>query len=212
MIIDMNSSSRFSEISFSRLLSKTIISDKSKTKNTYESRIRKLEAKNVELSVRNQELETTNAKLMARIKELETRKSDHKKLDAAMKNLKDTIKNNINYVISAVNTLKVLTGEEDEVTLHTVRVKLFCMEEQWKERGVGSLKLNFSKSTVKAPRLVILNITLFNGMHVEKQDKFVRLFVYEGDKLVHLAIKLSNSKATDELYNAIIEAIPPTKN
>ncbi|CAG8540702.1 11777_t:CDS:2 [Diversispora eburnea] len=114
------------------------------------------------------------------------------------------------------NSFAMLTGEEDEVTLHTVRVKLYCMEEQWKERGVGLLKLNRSKSTVKSPRLVmrtentlkvILNITLFHGMHVEKQDKFVRLFVYEDATLVHLAIK-----ATDDLYNTIIDAIPSTQN
>ncbi|CAG8522908.1 8435_t:CDS:2 [Diversispora eburnea] len=112
---------------------------------------------------------------------------------------------------------EVLTGEEDEVTRHTVRVKLYCMEGQWKERGVGFLKLNQSKNNEKSFRLVmradnilkvILNVALFNGMHVEKQDKFVRFFVYEGERLVHLAIKCSNPKATEELYNAIKNVIP----
>jgi len=42
---------------------------------------------------------------------------------------------------------------------------------------------------------VILNVTLFHGMNVERsQDKFVRLFAFEGNgaSLVHLAIKVCN--------------------
>ncbi|RHZ74828.1 hypothetical protein Glove_219g9 [Diversispora epigaea] len=52
---------------------------------------------------------------------------------------------------------------------------------------------------------VILNVALFNGMHVERQEKFVRIFAFEGDFLVHLAIKLSNSNAADDLYKAIMD-------
>ncbi|CAG8493399.1 10770_t:CDS:2 [Diversispora eburnea] len=122
---------------------------------------------------------------------------------------------------NSVKEQEVLTGEEDEVTRHIVRAKLYCLEGQWKERGVGFLKLNYPKNNKKSPRLVmrndnifrvILNITLFHKMHIERQEKFVRLFAYEGDILVHLAIKLSNSKAADELYNAIMDAIPPARN
>ncbi|RHZ66100.1 hypothetical protein Glove_309g158 [Diversispora epigaea] len=111
---------------------------------------------------------------------------------------------------------KVLTGEEDEVTKHLVRAKLYCMDGQWKERGVGTLRLNYPKNNKKSPRLVmrsdnvlrvILNVALFKGMHIERsQDKFVKLFAFEG-KLVHLAIKLSNSNAADELHEAIMDAI-----
>lgn len=47
---------------------------------------------------------------------------------------------------SASSTLTysaVLTGEEEEETLHQVRGKLFSLEDsQWKERGTGLLKLN----------------------------------------------------------------------
>ncbi|RHZ80967.1 hypothetical protein Glove_130g42 [Diversispora epigaea] len=111
---------------------------------------------------------------------------------------------------------KVLTGEEDEVTRHLVRAKLYFMDGQWKERGVGTLRLNYPRNNKKSPRLVmrsdnvlrvILNVALFNGMHIERsQEKFVKLFAFE-DKLVHLAIKLSNSNAADELYEAIMDAI-----
>ncbi|RHZ59060.1 hypothetical protein Glove_365g106 [Diversispora epigaea] len=111
---------------------------------------------------------------------------------------------------------KVITGEEDEVTKHLVRAKLYCMDGQWKERGVGTLRLNYPKNNKKSPRLVmrsdnvfrvILNVSLFNGMKIERsQDKFVKLFAFEG-KLVHFAIKLSNSNAANELYEAIMDAI-----
>ncbi|RHZ80813.1 hypothetical protein Glove_132g299 [Diversispora epigaea] len=60
---------------------------------------------------------------------------------------------------------------------------------------------------------VILNIALFNGMHVERaQEKFVRLFAFEGDLLVHLAFKLQNSNAADNLYQAITDAITLTQD
>ncbi|CAG8594977.1 4188_t:CDS:2 [Diversispora eburnea] len=116
----------------------------------------------------------------------------------------------------AENSFAILTGEEDEITRYTVQAKLYCMEEQWKERGVGFIKLNYSKNNEKSPRLVmcvdnilkvILNVTLFNRMYIERQEKFLRLFVYEGDILVHLAIK-----AVDEFYNAIMDAIPSARN
>ncbi|RHZ72111.1 hypothetical protein Glove_246g37 [Diversispora epigaea] len=48
---------------------------------------------------------------------------------------------------------KVLTGEEDEVTKYLVRAKLYCMDGQWKERGVGTLRLNYPKNNKKSPRL-----------------------------------------------------------
>ncbi|RHZ85854.1 hypothetical protein Glove_59g73 [Diversispora epigaea] len=111
---------------------------------------------------------------------------------------------------------EVLTGEEDEIAQHIARAKLYWMDGQWKERGVGTLRLNYSKNNETVPRLVmradnvlrvILNIALFTGMHVEKQEKFVKLSAFEGSKLVHLAIKVSNPNAADELYKFIMGAI-----
>lgn len=41
----------------------------------------------------------------------------------------------------------VVTGEEDEDTLHSVRCKLFVMSEgAWVERGTGVMKMNASKN------------------------------------------------------------------
>ncbi|CAG8568418.1 3099_t:CDS:2 [Diversispora eburnea] len=118
---------------------------------------------------------------------------------------------------------EVLTGEENEITRHSVKAKLYCMVGQmWKERGVGTLKLNYPRNYENNPRLVmradnvlrvILNVALFPGMHVERsQEKFIRLGVFEGGLLVHLAVKVSDSKTADKLYRAILAAIPPAQN
>jgi Ran-binding protein 3 len=49
----------------------------------------------------------------------------------------------------------VATGEEDEETLYQTRGKLFVLspENQWKERGTGTLKLNVQKTDRSRPRL-----------------------------------------------------------
>ncbi|RHZ88955.1 hypothetical protein Glove_19g414 [Diversispora epigaea] len=104
-----------------------------------------------------------------------------------------------------------------------VRAKLYCMNEQkWKERGVRTLKLNYPRNYGQSPRLVmradnvlrlILNVALFHGMHVERsEEKFIRIFAFEGNLLVHLAIKLSNCNEADDLYVAIKDAILTPKS
>ena len=56
-----------------------------------------------------------------------------------------------------------MTGEEDERTEYQVRAKLFAMTPPpvsgWKERGVGTLKLNVNKKTGRA-RLGVCALTL----------------------------------------------------
>jgi len=48
----------------------------------------------------------------------------------------------------------VITGEEDDYTIHQVRSKLFSLEDgQWKERGTGLLKLNVKDSDGTGARL-----------------------------------------------------------
>lgn len=49
----------------------------------------------------------------------------------------------------------VVTGEEDEETIHHVRAKLYalCPQNQWKERGTGLLKLNVRRSDGGGARL-----------------------------------------------------------
>lgn len=52
----------------------------------------------------------------------------------------------------------MLTGEEDDQTIHQVRGKLFFLVDgnQWKERGTGLLKLNVKRSDGSGARLGML--------------------------------------------------------
>jgi RanBP1 domain len=54
--------------------------------------------------------------------------------------------------------LSVMTGEEEEDTVHQVRGKLFSLADstQWKERGTGTLKLNVRRSDGNGARLGIV--------------------------------------------------------
>ncbi|KAI9736285.1 MAG: hypothetical protein M1834_001171 [Cirrosporium novae-zelandiae] len=76
---------------------------------------------------------------------------------------------------------EVNTGEEDEETLFSCRAKLYHFEKgEWKERGVGTLKLNSTEKHGKTTsRLimrtdgvykVVLNTPIFKGM-IEGEDK-----------------------------------------
>ncbi|RHZ88975.1 hypothetical protein Glove_19g218 [Diversispora epigaea] len=131
--------------------------------------------------------------------------------------------NNNNNIFLIILINLVFTREENETAQHSTRAKLFCLDgKTWKERGVRILKLNYPISNEKSPRIVmrtdnilkvILNVALFQGMHIERsQEKFIRLFAFEGDQLVHLAIKLHNINAVDGLFKAITDAIPLAKN
>lgn len=103
----------------------------------------------------------------------------------------------------------VLTGEEEEETLHQVRGKLFSLDDsQWKERGTGLLKLNvrqvdgtnarlgmFHLAQSFFPRLsidllvmrkdavytLLLNITLFPGMRcsLSQDPRYLRFSAIE---------------------------------
>ena len=50
--------------------------------------------------------------------------------------------------------LAVMTGEEDEDTIYSVRGKLFCLDDNsWKEKGTGLLKLNVKREDGTGARL-----------------------------------------------------------
>eukprot|EP00842_Homolaphlyctis_polyrhiza_P005118 jgi/Hompol1/5607/HPOL_002231-RA len=89
----------------------------------------------------------------------------------------------------------VLTGEEDETTLHSARCKLFVWDgENWRERGTGSIRLNEKEvdqdtrsiSCVLAVmrsdgvHRVILNVRIIAGLpHKLRDEKYVELIAYE---------------------------------
>ncbi|KAH0583044.1 hypothetical protein H2248_010929 [Termitomyces sp. 'cryptogamus'] len=116
----------------------------------------------------------------------------------------------------------VLTGEEDEQTIHQVRGKLFSLVDgnQWKERGTGLLKLNVKRSDGSGARLVmrkeavytlLLNVTLFPGMRcsLAQDPRYLRMSVIENSATTHYNLRLANAKIANELLEEIVANIPP---
>ncbi|KAL4264090.1 RanBD1 domain-containing protein [Pleurotus pulmonarius] len=116
----------------------------------------------------------------------------------------------------------VLTGEEDEETLHQVRGKLFTLGDtnQWKEKGTGLLRLNVRRSDGGGARLVmrkeavytvLLNVTLFHGMRctLAQDPRYLRFSVIEAGMTTHYNLRVSNAKIAQELLEEIEANIPP---
>ena len=120
------------------------------------------------------------------------------------------------------------TGEEDETTVQSNRVKLYSMakDQSWKERGTGSLKLNYQESS-EAARLgalsctdilvmrsegvlkLILNVKLFAGMQCDlEQERFLRLVAMESEGLTHFAIKFANATEASTFLKQLRMHIP----
>lgn len=113
----------------------------------------------------------------------------------------------------------MLTGEEDEFTQFQMpRAKLFVLEgSDWKERGVGQLRLNTKTSAddklsarmvmrSEAVHRLILNISLFAEMNVTlAQDKFLRFSAFEDGKLQHFTVRCANSTLGTELYQNVMD-------
>ncbi|KAI9246126.1 hypothetical protein BY458DRAFT_79676, partial [Sporodiniella umbellata] len=132
--------------------------------------------------------------------------------------------------------LLVKTGEEDENTIYQTKAKLLILDGNtgnWKERGVGSFRINTKEEDKSTPqtRLVmradsvyrlILNLLLFPGMKVFiMQEKFVRFAGFEKStkedgteetKLVNFALKLSNSSVAQDVFETISAHLPLSKD
>ncbi|KAF8075157.1 hypothetical protein FPV67DRAFT_617951 [Lyophyllum atratum] len=115
----------------------------------------------------------------------------------------------------------LLTGEEDEQTVHQVRGKLFSLVggNQWKERGTGTLKLNVKRLDGSGARLVmrkeavytlLLNVTLFNGMRcsLAQDPRYLRFSVIEEGTTTHYNLRLASAKIAKELLEEINANIP----
>ncbi|EEB08671.2 ran GTPase binding protein Hba1 [Schizosaccharomyces japonicus yFS275] len=130
---------------------------------------------------------------------------------------------------------ELVTGEEHEETLFSVRARLYVLDPEskaWKERGRGLLKVNIpgKESTSTAGRLimradavhrVILNAPLFYGMSEQSvkidaassgaATNFVRLFLIENNHSVLYAVRVKDPAAATELRENILKAIPQSK-
>ena len=109
-------------------------------------------------------------------------------------------------VVSVVLTAlggAVITGEEDEEMLHSVRSKLYAMVDgAWVERGAGLFKLNgVPNSDTNAARLVmradathrlLLNAPLFSKFAIDVfQEKYVRFVVIEAAGPISYMLRVS---------------------
>jgi len=114
----------------------------------------------------------------------------------------------------------VMTGEEDEETIHQVRGKLFALvENQWKEKGTGLLKLNVKVEDGTGARLVmrkdavytlLLNVTLFHGMRcsLAQDPRYLRFSVIENGVTTTYNLKVANAKIATDLLEDINANIP----
>lgn len=105
---------------------------------------------------------------------------------------------------------ELVTGEEDEMTLHSIRAKLYVLRDgSWKERGTGQVRINRARREHGTVRIVmradgvlrvILNTPLFARMDVQHggdkgnaglaSDRFVRMVVLDDSKPLTVALKV----------------------
>ncbi|CCM06188.1 uncharacterized protein FIBRA_08430 [Fibroporia radiculosa] len=121
----------------------------------------------------------------------------------------------------ALTEQEVLTGEEEEETVYQVRGKLFSLssQNQWKERGTGTIRLNVRRADGSGARLimrkeavytVLLNATLFKGMRcfLAQDPRYLRFSVFEGGSTTHYNLRVQSAKIADELLEEINSHIP----
>ncbi|KAL6041599.1 E3 SUMO-protein ligase RanBP2 [Balamuthia mandrillaris] len=119
--------------------------------------------------------------------------------------------------ITPLKPVDVVTGEEGERHVYTVRARLFGLDntsKAWKERGVGQLHLNVSQESTQS-RLVmrtegilklILNAPLFPSMVCERvQEKGVRISSFDNGQPSAYLLRVGRKEQAEELYDKIIE-------
>ncbi|ORY75014.1 hypothetical protein BCR35DRAFT_306422 [Leucosporidium creatinivorum] len=114
---------------------------------------------------------------------------------------------------------EVVTGEEEDQVLHSVRSKLFVMQDgAWVERGTGLLKLNATKDGDKtgarlvmradATHRLLLNATLFSKFVIEvNQEKYVRFAIIEGAEPISYMLRLSGPANAQNLVQAVRDRV-----
>lgn len=119
---------------------------------------------------------------------------------------------------------KTETGEEKEEELFRTRAKLYSLEQnvdnmRWKERGVGTFKLNKHEESQKVRLLmrteatlrVVLNTSLFPQFRVDRAtERSIRFQGFDPDKPENekgtsYLLRLSTKDATEDLVAAIIK-------
>ncbi|OQD75451.1 hypothetical protein PENDEC_c007G02870 [Penicillium decumbens] len=119
------------------------------------------------------------------------------------------------------------TGEEDEITYFSSKAKLFnFLDGEWKERGIGTFKLNGRKSSTDPEKIfsrmimradgnmrVMLNSSLFRGMNYGDSknecptSKQILLAGVENGRTVPLLLRLPNVESAEKLWAEIGKCI-----
>ncbi|XP_022845575.1 nuclear pore complex protein NUP50A-like [Olea europaea var. sylvestris] len=131
------------------------------------------------------------------------------------------INNSGGNAFSSMQEVPVETGEENEKVVFTADSVLFeFIDEVWKERGKGELKVNVSTTGIRKARLImrargnyrlILNAGLFPDMKLTNMDKKGITFacvntVGEGkDGLSTFALKFKDASIVEEFRAAVTE-------
>lgn len=122
---------------------------------------------------------------------------------------------------------EIKSGEESEETIYQVNAKLYQLsdlKDGWKERGVGTIKVNKNINTEKARLVmrsrgilkVILNLPLVKGFNIQRgfpgslqSEKFIRMVTVDDNKApVQYAVKAGKEDTIQELYESIIKQVP----
>ncbi|KAE8131915.1 hypothetical protein BDV38DRAFT_262738 [Aspergillus pseudotamarii] len=119
------------------------------------------------------------------------------------------------------------TGEEEETTYFSTKAKLFQFSNgEWKERGIGTFKVNVKvtdgKEDKKAARLimradgvlrVMLNTPIFKGMKVgdasgnEPKSKQIHLASLEEGRSVPTLLRMPSEDSAKELYHIVCDLL-----
>eukprot|EP01112_Ceratiomyxa_fruticulosa_P013051 TRINITY_DN364_c0_g1_i2.p1 TRINITY_DN364_c0_g1~~TRINITY_DN364_c0_g1_i2.p1 ORF type:complete len:435 (+),score=158.62 TRINITY_DN364_c0_g1_i2:135-1307(+) len=122
----------------------------------------------------------------------------------------------------------VITGEEDEVVVYSVRAKLFTSNKEvengaWKERGVGLFKINLGNADsnvtgelnsnkarlvmrAEGAKRLMLNVGLFPAMSVDRAaDKQIKFIASEkAGTFTTFLVRVARKDQADELLEALI--------
>ncbi|RJE25794.1 hypothetical protein PHISCL_01840 [Aspergillus sclerotialis] len=118
---------------------------------------------------------------------------------------------------------EITTGEEEEKTYFSSKAKLFQFsDKEWRERGIGTFKVNLKQSDNKdeklPPRLimradgvlrVMLNTPIFKGMTVgdasgnEPKSKQIHLASLESGRSVPILLRMPTEDLAKELYHVV---------
>ncbi|GAO47314.1 hypothetical protein G7K_1522-t1 [Saitoella complicata NRRL Y-17804] len=128
--------------------------------------------------------------------------------------------------VKGLSEQEVKTGEEEETTVYNSKAKLFSFdtkEQAWKERGVGTLRVNLYQDKKLGGRIVmradavyrvILNVKLFKNMKIETSkdavmnEKSIRFSALEEGKLVMFTVRVGNANTALDLAKAITDSLP----